>query len=152
MPIRSGPLIPLSSSTGSKSLVAMCSLLAGVNPEKYGPAYTGGLLGPVPTSRTFIPKKFTSLGCRYAVIFASSPKVPGAGTGGDPTVVLGGDVLFAGGVGRSDFPRGSHRQLIDGIRAKLYTLPPDTKVFPGHGPPTTIAAEQSDNPFTGRHG
>ncbi len=73
-----------------------------------------------------------------------------AGTGGDPTVVLGGDVLFAGGVGRTDFPGGSHRQLIDGIRAKLYTLPPDTKVFPGHGPPTTVAAEQAGNPFTAR--
>ena len=75
-----------------------------------------------------------------------------AGTDGDPGVVLGGDVLFAGGVGRTDFPGGSHRQLIDGIHAKLFTLPPDTKVFPGHGPPTTIAAEQADNPFTGRHG
>ena len=75
-----------------------------------------------------------------------------ANTDGDPTVVLGGDVLFAGGVGRTDFPGGSHRQLIDGIRAKLYTLPPDTKVFPGHGPPTTVAAEVEGNPFTSGHG
>jgi len=72
-----------------------------------------------------------------------------AGAGGDPTVVLGGDVLFAGGVGRTDFPGGSHRQLIDGIHARLYTLPGDTQVFPGHGPPTTVAAEQAGNPFTG---
>ena len=71
-----------------------------------------------------------------------------AGADGDPAVVLGGDVLFAGSVGRTDFPGGSHRQLIDGIRAKLYTLPPETKVFPGHGPPTTVGAEQADNPYT----
>ena len=75
-----------------------------------------------------------------------------AGTDGDPTVVLGGDVLFAGGVGRTDFPGGSHRELIDGIRAKLYTLPAETKVFPGHGPPTTVGAERAGNPFTGKRG
>ena len=67
-----------------------------------------------------------------------------------PTVVLGGDVLFAGGVGRSDFPGGSERQLLDGIRSKLFTLPGDTQVYPGHGPPTTIAQEQATNPYVGR--
>ncbi len=63
--------------------------------------------------------------------------------------ILGGDVLFAGGVGRTDFPGGSFKQLKDGIHAKLWPLPEATKVFPGHGPPTTIGEEKATNPFVG---
>lgn len=68
--------------------------------------------------------------------------------GGNPTVVFGGDVLFAGGIGRFDFPGGDGELLIAGIREKLYTLPGDTIVYPGHGPTTSIAVEQATNPFT----
>jgi len=67
--------------------------------------------------------------------------------GTTPLMVLGGDVLFAGGVGRYDFPGGSFNQLRSGIRSQLYTLPDDTQVYPGHGPPTTIGVEKRTNPF-----
>ena len=67
----------------------------------------------------------------------------------DPVAVLGGDVLFAGGVGRTDFPGGSFPQLAAGIRAKLWLLPDAAKVFPGHGPPTTIGQEKRTNPYVG---
>jgi glyoxylase-like metal-dependent hydrolase (beta-lactamase superfamily II) len=56
-------------------------------------------------------------------------------------------VLFAGGVGRWDVPGGSFEQLRDSIQKKLYALPDDTRVFPGHGPPTTIGVEKRSNPF-----
>lgn len=72
--------------------------------------------------------------------------------GENPPVVLGGDVLFAGGIGRTDFPRGSFPQLRDGIHAKLFTLPDDTKVLPGHGPPTTVGEEKRSNPYVGLNG
>lgn len=62
-------------------------------------------------------------------------------------VLIGGDVLFAGGVGRWDLPGGDHDELIDGIKSKLLLLPPETKVLPGHGPATTIGAEARSNPF-----
>ncbi len=62
-------------------------------------------------------------------------------------VVFTDDTLFAGSIGRSDFPGGSHSQLIRSIRDKLLTLPEQTQVFPGHGPQTTIAQEKSGNPF-----
>jgi hydroxyacylglutathione hydrolase len=62
-------------------------------------------------------------------------------------VVFGGDVLFAGSIGRTDFPGGSFAQLAAGIRSKLYTLPDDTLVLPGHGPPTSTGAERRTNPF-----
>jgi hydroxyacylglutathione hydrolase len=62
-------------------------------------------------------------------------------------VLFSGDTLFAGSIGRSDFPGGSHRTLIESIRTKLLVLPDDTQVHPGHGPSTTIAAERSSNPW-----
>lgn len=58
-----------------------------------------------------------------------------------------GDVLFQGSIGRTDFPMGNHEQLIDAIRSKLFALPEDMKVVPGHGPFTTIGAERRHNPF-----
>ena len=64
-----------------------------------------------------------------------------------PAVVFGGDVLFAEGVGRSDFPDGDFAALAAGIRDHLYTLPDDTIVFSGHGGPTTIGHEKRHNPF-----
>ncbi|MEO2089278.1 MAG: MBL fold metallo-hydrolase [Gemmataceae bacterium] len=69
--------------------------------------------------------------------------------GATPPLVLGGDVLFAGSVGRTDFPGGSFLQLKAGIEAKLWPLPDDTKVFPGHGPVTTVGEEKRTNPFVG---
>ena len=68
---------------------------------------------------------------------------------GQPCLVFGGDVLFRGSVGRTDFPGGSSQQLFDGIRAKLFTLPPDSVVYPGHGPATKVAFEKRTNPFVG---
>jgi glyoxylase-like metal-dependent hydrolase (beta-lactamase superfamily II) len=64
-----------------------------------------------------------------------------------PIIVLGGDVLFRGSVGRCDFPGGSMDQLASGIREKLYTLADDTVVYPGHGPVTTVGHEKRSNPF-----
>jgi hydroxyacylglutathione hydrolase len=58
-----------------------------------------------------------------------------------------GDALFNGSVGRSDLPGGNFGQLERSIREQIYTLPPDTVVYPGHGPRTTVAAEKANNPF-----
>jgi hydroxyacylglutathione hydrolase len=66
----------------------------------------------------------------------------------DPPFVIGGDVLFAGSIGRTDLG-GDMPQLLDGIRTKLLTLPNATVIYPGHGPPTTIGAEKRSNPFVG---
>jgi hydroxyacylglutathione hydrolase len=66
-----------------------------------------------------------------------------------PIVVFGGDVLFRGSVGRTDFPGGSFDLLHRGIRDKLFPLPPETTVYPGHGPVTTVGHERLTNPFVG---
>lgn len=64
-----------------------------------------------------------------------------------PILVFGGDVLFREGVGRYDFPGGSWPRLRDGIVQKLFSLPDNTIVYPGHGPVTTIAHEKRNNPY-----
>jgi glyoxylase-like metal-dependent hydrolase (beta-lactamase superfamily II) len=66
-----------------------------------------------------------------------------------PVHVFGGDVLFAGSIGRTDFPDGSFAELRRSIHEKLFPLPDDTIVLPGHGPPTTIGEEKRCNPFVG---
>jgi glyoxylase-like metal-dependent hydrolase (beta-lactamase superfamily II) len=65
----------------------------------------------------------------------------------NPPFAIVGDVLFAGSVGRVDFPGGSGKTLLAGIRDKLFTLPDETIVLPGHGPVTTIGEEKRSNPF-----
>jgi hydroxyacylglutathione hydrolase len=77
----------------------------------------------------------------------SSGHVVFISTGDTPNFVFGGDVLFAGSIGRTDFPDGNFEQLAQGIRDKLYVLPDDTIVFPGHGETTTIGQEKRTNPF-----
>ncbi|TDO20029.1 MBL fold metallo-hydrolase [Pedobacter duraquae] len=61
--------------------------------------------------------------------------------------LIGGDVLFYNSIGRTDLPGGNHQQLLNSIRENLFILPDDTKVFPGHGPSTTIGFEKQHNPF-----
>lgn len=62
-------------------------------------------------------------------------------------VVISGDVLFSGSIGRTDLPGGDHKTLIRIVREKLFTLPSDTKVLSGHGSDTTIGNELRTNPF-----
>ncbi len=62
-------------------------------------------------------------------------------------VVFSGDTLFAGSIGRTDLPGGSTRQLLDGIARHLMTLPPESRILPGHGPGTTIGEEVVGNPY-----
>ena len=65
----------------------------------------------------------------------------------EETFVLTGDTLFAGSIGRTDFPGGSFDDLIASIKSKLLTLPDETEVFSGHGPDSTIGEEKKSNPF-----
>ena len=61
--------------------------------------------------------------------------------------IIGGDVLFNNSIGRTDLPGGSHEDLLRNIKEKLFTLPDDVKVYPGHGVETTIGNEKKFNPF-----
>jgi hydroxyacylglutathione hydrolase len=65
----------------------------------------------------------------------------------DQGFLIGGDVLFRESIGRSDFPGGDHETLLGSIRGKLWLLPDETIVYPGHGESTTIGHEKRYNPF-----
>jgi len=64
-----------------------------------------------------------------------------------PGIIVGGDVLFAGSIGRTDLPGGNMAELEASIRKEFYTLPDETRVLTGHGPETTIGEERRSNPF-----
>ena len=91
---------------------------------------------------------YTAAGLRFKVLHT-----PGHTPGdiclyaSDEDILFAGDTLFAGSIGRSDFPGGSHELLIDMIRQKLLILPGQTTVYTGHGPATTIENEKTSNPF-----
>ncbi|GAB2977296.1 MBL fold metallo-hydrolase [Saccharothrix stipae] len=70
-----------------------------------------------------------------------------AGTEEGGRLVLAGDTLFAGSIGRTDLPGGNHREMLTSLRTKVLTLADDTVVLPGHGPTTTIGRERVSNPF-----
>ena len=64
-------------------------------------------------------------------------------------LALVGDVLFAGSIGRTDFPRGNHADLINAIKTKLWPLGDDVQFVPGHGPMSTFGKERQTNPYVG---
>ena len=87
-------------------------------------------------------------GSEFEVVF-----VPGHAPGhvmfvsaSDP-VAISGDVIFAGSIGRTDLPGGDHRVLMESIRTRVLTLPPETRLHTGHGPETTVGHERMTNPF-----
>lgn len=76
---------------------------------------------------------------------------PGHSPGGvsfhAPGVIFTGDTLFAGSVGRTDFQGGDHHQLMEGVITRIFPLGDDLRVYPGHGPATTVGRERLTNPF-----
>ena len=64
----------------------------------------------------------------------------------DDVMALVGDAIFAGSIGRTDLPGGSFDELAASIRTQIYTLADETKLYPGHGPVTTVGIEKQSNP------
>lgn len=61
--------------------------------------------------------------------------------------LIAGDIIFRGSIGRTDLPGGDYRQLINGIKEHILSLPPDTVIYPGHGEPTSVGQEEHTNPY-----
>jgi glyoxylase-like metal-dependent hydrolase (beta-lactamase superfamily II) len=89
-------------------------------------------------------------GCRLEVL-ETPGHTPGSicllAAGESPSQVFCGDLVFAGGVGRVDFPGGNMNDLLSSIRSRILTLPDETVLWPGHGPSTTVGRERRQNPF-----
>lgn len=86
------------------------------------------------------------LGKSFQVLFTPGHS-PGSISFYDGEVVFAGDTLFRGAIGRTDLHAGNYDTLITSIEERLFTLPDDTIVYPGHGPSTTIGHERKTNPF-----
>ena len=90
---------------------------------------------------------------RFGTHTLSVIETPGHTPGGvcfycaDEGFLFSGDSLFLSSIGRTDLPGGNAHQLIEGLRTRILTLPPETRVCPGHGPATTIGHERSSNPY-----
>jgi hydroxyacylglutathione hydrolase len=125
-----------------------------INPElNLSAAFGVALLSPPADRRVREGERFSAAGLDFDVYEA-----PGHSCGhvvflcrqSEPWRLFGGDVLFRGSVGRTDFPDGDFDALRRSIHEKLFTLPDDTIVHTGHGPDTTIGREKLSNPFVGR--
>ena len=106
-----------------------------------------------PAERLLADSDRVVLGSAEFEVLATPGHTPGgislfcrSGPEGKP-VVFSGDALFAGGIGRTDFPGGNGKTLLESIHKRLLTLPPETVVYPGHGPATTIGEEARTNPW-----
>jgi hydroxyacylglutathione hydrolase len=136
---------------------------------------TYGLLPEIHKDDLFFIQKLPETAMMYGVDFEESPKpekflaegdvielgqysfkciyTPGHSPGSlsfynaENKIVIAGDVLFNGSIGRSDLPLGNHETLIRSIKEKLLVLGDDVKVYPGHGPATLIGHEKRNNPF-----
>ncbi len=108
-----------------------------------------GLISPEADSTLAEGDRYEAAGLEFRVL-----ETPGHSAGhivfvidGPVPALIGGDMLFRQGIGRTDFPDGDPAAMVASIRQKLYTLPDNTVVYPGHGPETTIGFEKANNPF-----
>ncbi len=135
--------------TGAVLMMHEADLLLLQNARNHAQAY-GLTVSPSPD-----PDKFLNEGDVFSVGEQSFSvfHVPGHSPGSICLLSDGhlfvGDVLFAGSIGRTDLPGGDFDALVEGVREKLFRLPAETIVHPGHGPDTTIGREKQMNPFVG---
>ena len=108
-------------------------------------------------ARTFEPDRWldegevVTVGNLTLTVFHTPGHTPGHVTfhHAPSKLALVGDVLFAGSIGRTDFPLSNHQALIDAIRTKLWPMGNETMFIPGHGPTSTFGRERASNPFVG---
>lgn len=118
------------------------------NPSLNGSAYWGGdpIVAP-PADRLLKGGETIPIGNLSLQVIHTPGHTPGGICLYTPGHLIAGDTLFAGSVGRTDLPGGSHATLIRSIKERLFCLPDDTVVYCGHGPTTTIGDEKVYNPF-----
>jgi glyoxylase-like metal-dependent hydrolase (beta-lactamase superfamily II) len=98
-------------------------------------------------ARTLNDGEIITLGTEKITVIATPGHTQGGISLYTPGFLFSGDTLFCEGIGRTDLPGGNYQQLLDSIAGRLFTLPPETLVLPGHGDSTTIEHEMKYNPF-----
>ncbi len=137
-----------------KVLDVPCYLPSGDDVLRDSEAAQGGIWGMpmVPAfSETSLSEGSTRIGSFEITVLNTPGHTPGSVSYyiREAGCVFTGDALFYRSVGRTDFPMGDHQKLLASIRENLFTLPPETIVYPGHGPQSSIGDERQHNPFVG---
>lgn len=137
-----------------KVLDVPCYLPSGEDVLRDSEAAQGGIWGMpmVPAfSETSLSEGSTRIGSFEIIVLNTPGHTPGSVSYyiREAGCVFTGDALFYRSVGRTDFPMGDHQKLLASIRENLFTLPPETIVYPGHGPQSSIGDERQHNPFVG---
>ena len=137
-----------------KVLDVPCYLPSGEDVLRDSEAAQGGIWGMpmVPAfSETSLSDGRTRIGSFEITVLNTPGHTPGSVSYyiREAGCVFTGDALFYRSVGRTDFPMGDHQKLLASIRENLFTLPPETIVYPGHGPQSSIGDERQHNPFVG---
>lgn len=137
-----------------KVLDVPCYLPSGEDVLRDSEAAQGGIWGMpmVPAfSETSLSEGSTRIGSFEITVLNTPGHTPGSVSYyiREAGCVFTGDALFYRSVGRTDFPMGDHQKLLASIRENLFTLPPETIVYPGHGPQSSIGDERQHNPFVG---
>jgi hydroxyacylglutathione hydrolase len=139
-----GAVADLAESTGARVYVSEVEAPVLANPDAY---YPGMGIRPWQAETTLAGDETIEL----AGIEFQTVEVPGHSPGHlafyADGLLFSGDVLFAGSVGRTDLPYGDWTTLVESIRSLVDRFPPETVVYSGHGPPTTLGAEVAGNPF-----
>jgi len=115
----------------------------------YAPAYGFPLYEPSQPTAYLKAGETVSFGNTQLKVLFTPGHAPGHVIfyNAEAKICMGGDVLFQRSIGRTDLPGGDFNTLIQSIRTQLFTLPDEVKVYPGHGPGTTIGEEKVSNPF-----
>ena len=121
--------------------------------EESGRLFLGVELGPPPEvdSSAREGERLVAGGVQLEIVHTPGHS-PGSISLVGETALFSGDTLFAGSIGRTDLPGGDTDALAGAVKHKLFRLDEDVRVYPGHGPPTTIAIEKRSNPFVGEGG
>lgn len=135
--------------TAASILIHELDAPALIDPRRSLSLYTGGREAGPPADRLLQEGDTIQVGSITLHVLHTPGHTPGGISLYEPTaeVVFTGDTLFAGSIGRTDFPGGSYQEIIRSIKEKLLVLPPATIVYPGHGPSTRIEIEAQTNPF-----
>lgn len=142
-----GGLGKLREATGAQVLIHAADAPMLTAPAKNLSLFTGSFLKFKEADRLLHDGDTIKVGKVNVEVIHTPGHTPGGITLKVGDNLITGDTLFAGSVGRSDFPGGNHRQLINSIKEKLLVYPPETRVLPGHGPASTIGEESEYNPF-----
>ncbi|MHB1418154.1 MAG: MBL fold metallo-hydrolase [Bacillota bacterium] len=137
----------IKTATGAEVVIHEEDALHLINPKKSLLSFAGKTEAGPAADRTVKDGDTIEFGKIKLEVIHTPGHTPGGMCLKTGDIIFSGDTLFAGSVGRTDFPGGSHYELIEAIKEKLMIYSDDVVVYPGHGPSTTLKMEREYNPF-----